>query len=218
MKSRDHDDMAAVLEGSADGRTPLVPHQSPAVEIRGGGLDARSKVWPRAAAEARLETLIEEHRHAVFAQTIRLTCGDVDWAEDVVQETFLRAWRHWKHMTPEHGSVRGWLMRVAHNLTVDGYRSPRMRRGEVPLDEAEEVALPESTDQILSAHLVREALRHLPDVHRRAIEATYLSDQTAVQAARQLNVPVGTVKSRAFYGLRMLRSIMGVTAPADAAA
>jgi RNA polymerase sigma-70 factor (ECF subfamily) len=170
------------------------------------------------AAETRIEALISEHRHAVFALAVRLTCGDADWAEDIAQETFVRAWRRLEFMTPEHGSVRGWLLRVAHNLVMSGYRSARMRHGEVPLNEAEEVALPEPTDQILAAHMVAEALRHLPDVHRRALEATYLSDQTATQAARQLDVPVGTVKSRVFYGLRMLRSAMGVTAPADVAA
>ncbi|HWR46870.1 MAG TPA: sigma factor [Pseudonocardiaceae bacterium] len=64
----------------------------------------------------------------------------VGWAEDVVQETSLRAWRRWEHMTPEHGSVRGWLMRVAHNMVMDRYRSARMLRGEMTLDEAREVA------------------------------------------------------------------------------
>jgi RNA polymerase sigma-70 factor (ECF subfamily) len=149
----------------------------------------------------------------VFARALFLTRGDAAWAEDVVQETFLRAWRRWEHMSPEHGSVRGWLLRVAHNLVMDSYRSARMRRGEVSLDdvtlsEARELTAPEWTDQVLSAHLVREALRRLPDAHRRALEATYLSDQTVAQAARRLDVPVGTVKSRVFYGLRMLRSAM----------
>lgn len=179
------------------------------------GAEVAGREGVDAAAEARLETLIDEHYPAVLSHALYLTCGDTAWAEDVVQETFVRAWRHWERMTPEHGSVRGWLMRVTHNLVMDGYRSARMRRGEVPLDEAEEVALPEWTDQILSAHLVREALRHLPDVHRRALEATYLCDQTAAQAARRLDIPVGTVKSRVFYGLRMLRSIMDVTVRAD---
>jgi RNA polymerase sigma-70 factor (ECF subfamily) len=168
-------------------------------------------------AEARLEGLVAEHRRAVFAHALPLTRGDAGWAEDVVQETFLRAWRHWEKMTPEHGSVRGWLMRVAHNLVMDGYRSPRMRRGEVPIDVVDDVVVPESTDQILSSHLVREALRHLPEPHRQALEATYLRDQTTAQAARTLNVPVGTVKSRVFYGLRMLRSIMEVEARGAAA-
>ena len=180
-------------------------------EIRGDGfadVDDAADIGDD-AAEALLEILVREHRQAVFAQALILTRGDAGWAEDVVQETFVRAWRRWEHMTPEHGSVRGWLMRVAHNLVMDGYRSARMRRGEVPLDDTAEVALPESADQILSAHLVREALHRLPDVHRQALEATYLCDQTTAQAARQLNVPVGTVKSRVFYGIRMLRANSG---------
>ena len=165
--------------------------------------------------QARLRALIDEHRVALFAYACRLTCGDDGWAEDVVQETFVRAWQHWDVMTPEFGSVRGWLTRVAHNLVMDGYRTARMRHGELPLEEAAEVALPEPTDQVLTAHIVQEALRRLPDVHRRALEATYLCDQTTAQAARQLNVPVGTVKSRVFYGLRMLRSILDAPAPVD---
>ncbi|WP_433893715.1 sigma-70 family RNA polymerase sigma factor [Streptomyces sp. CA-111067] len=165
-----------------------------------------------APAEARLEALLDEHRRAVFARTLRLTCGDSGWAEDVVQETFLRAWRHWEHLTPDYGPVRGWLMRVAHNLVMDEYRSARMRRGEMPLEGAEELETPELTDQVLTAYVVREALSRLPATHRRAIEATYLCDWTTEQAARRLNVPVGTVKSRVFYGLRMLRSVMDVPA------
>jgi RNA polymerase sigma-70 factor (ECF subfamily) len=169
-------------------------------------------------AEVRLDQLLDEHRTAVYRRTLRLTGGDAGWAEDVVQETFLRAWRNWDRMTPEHGRVRAWLIRVAHNLVMDGYRSARLHRDHVSIDEVQEPAMPESTDQILSACVVREALRHLPDSHRAVLEATYLRDQTAEQAARQLNLPVGTVKSRVFYGLRMLRSIINQPAPTDAMA
>ena len=128
----------------------------------------------------------------------------------------MRAWQHWDRMTPEHGSVRGWLLRVAHNLVMSGYRSARRRHLEVSSREAEDIAVPEQTDRILSVQLVREALRRLPDAHRRAIQATYLDDQTAAQAAQLLNVPIGTVKSRVYYGLRMLRSGMNAGSAADA--
>ncbi|WP_030908258.1 sigma-70 family RNA polymerase sigma factor [Streptomyces sp. NRRL F-5126] len=159
-------------------------------------------------AEARLEALLVEHRRVVLARTVRLTNGDTGWAEDVVQETFLRAWRHADQLTSGQGSVRGWLLRVAHNLVVDGYRSARMRYGEVPLEEAGEAESPEASDRVLTALLIRDALSRLPEAHRRAIEATYLCDWSTAQAASRLNVPVGTVKSRVFYGMRMLRSII----------
>jgi RNA polymerase sigma-70 factor (ECF subfamily) len=164
-----------------------------------------------AEPDDRLRDLFSGHYAAVLSYACRLTCDDISWAEDVVQETFIRAWRHLEHMTPEHGSVRGWLMRVAHNLVMDGYRTARMRHGELPLDQADHIALPELSDQVLSAHLVRDALCRLPEPHRHALEATYLRDQTAAQAARQLKIPVGTVKSRVFYGLRMLRAIFDIT-------
>jgi RNA polymerase sigma-70 factor, ECF subfamily len=104
--------------------------------------------------------------------------------------------------------VRGWLLRVAHNLVMDEYRSARRRKGERPLAPGDDVAGPEDVDQVLLAQVVRQALAGLPHQHREALEATYLSDQTAAQAARRLGIPVGTVKSRVFYGLRMLRSTM----------
>ncbi len=161
-----------------------------------------------ASAELRVTSLLSDHRTAVFAHVLRLTDCDSGWAEDVVQETFLRAWRHWETMTPEHGSVRGWLLRVAHNLVIDEYRLARRRRGEVPLRPDDDAVVPEVTEQVLFAHWVRDALAQLPDIHREALEATYLSDRTVVQAASALGVPVGTVKSRVFYGLRMLRGLM----------
>lgn len=177
---------------------------------------ASGRSGPEPSTETLLEALVDEHRATVFNYARSLTRGDADWAEDVVQETFLRAWRRSTRMTPEHGSIRGWLLRVAHNLVMDGYRSARMRRGELPLEDADEAILPESTDQILSALVVRQALCRLPELHRRALEATYLTDQTTMHAARELDVPIGTVKSRVFYGLRMLRSIMRADVPAAA--
>jgi RNA polymerase sigma-70 factor, ECF subfamily len=162
-------------------------------------------------AEQRINQVVDQHRRALFAHTLRLTLGDAGWAEDVVQETFMRAWRHWEKMTPEHGSVSGWLKRVAHNLVMDEFRSSRKRRVEIGLTTANEVALPDTTDQILSAHLVRQALTSLPVEHRQALETVYLGDRTAVQAALELDIPVGTLKSRVFYGLRMLRSVMNAS-------
>jgi RNA polymerase sigma-70 factor, ECF subfamily len=172
----------------------------------------------RSAADARARALHAEHRYAVYAHALRLTRGDADWAEDVVQETFLRAWRHWERLTPEHGSVRGWLLRVAHNLVMDRYRSARMRHGEAPLPESHDPPAPDPTDQLLTTCVVRELLGRLPDPYRQALHATYLRDQTSAQAAEQLHIPVGTVKSRVFYGLRMLRSLAQPDEPDPAAA
>jgi RNA polymerase sigma-70 factor, ECF subfamily len=152
--------------------------------------------------------LVREHRSVLLAQAVRLTAGDRAWAEDVVQETFIRAWRHIDRMTPEHGSVRGWLVRVAHNLVMDGYRARRARPIEV--NEAELYLEPTSdaSDQLLSALVVEDALSTLNESQRVVIEHTYLRDQTLATAALELDLPLGTVKSRVYYALRQMRGTL----------
>ena len=158
--------------------------------------------------EALLREIVHTHRSVLIAYTIRLTGGDRDWAEDVVQETFVKAWRHVERLTAARGSVRGWLLRVAHNLVVDGYRAARSRPAQVEIDGAPPVPVTDNTEDVLTAIVLREALDTLPTEHRAALVETYLRDRTAVQASAALGIPVGTVKSRAYYGLRRLRSVI----------
>jgi RNA polymerase sigma-70 factor, ECF subfamily len=150
--------------------------------------------------------LVRQHRPALLAYAVRLTGGDHAWAEDVVQETFIRAWRCIDRMTGEYGSVRGWLMRVAHNVVVDGHRTRHVWLAEAGQLESELGLAEDPADQVLSSMLVDDALGLLADVHREVLEQTYLQDKTMADAARDLNLPVGTVKSRVFYALRRLRT------------
>jgi RNA polymerase sigma-70 factor, ECF subfamily len=161
----------------------------------------------RAAHEALLAEVIAAHRRNLSVYVGRLTRGDRGWTEDVLQETFLRAWRHMGRMTSP-GSVGGWLMRVAHNLVMDGYRyrAACSRPYEVALDQAPPVPVPDHSEHVLSTILVHDALSSLSPEHRAALEQTYLRDRTAAQAAAVLGIPVGTVKSRVFHGLRLLRA------------
>lgn len=165
--------------------------------------------------DAHLVQIVLRHRATVLAYTMRLTNGDQDWAEDVTQEVFVRAWRHIDRLTAERGSVHGWLRRVAHNLVMDGYRAARSRPWEVELDGCPAPGVADDTDQVADSILVREALAGLPAEHRLALVETYLHDRTAGQAAQRLGVPVGTVKSRVFYGLRRLRATMDPAALAS---
>ena len=159
------------------------------------------------AREAVLRDLIPNYRSMLIAHATRLTGGDRGWAEDVVQETFVRAWRHADRLTPEQGSVCGWLMRVAHNLVVDGYRAARSRPAEVELDEAVPVPAADDSERVLDRTVVARVLAGLPAPQRAALVETYLHDRTAAEAAVVLGVPVGTVKSRVFYALRQLRAM-----------
>lgn len=159
-----------------------------------------------------IDDLIREHRPAVLAYVLRLTTGDRARAEDVVQETFVRAWARAERMSEQHGSVRGWLKRVAHNLAVDDLRSRRNTEVELRCELPDAVRCPDEPDGVLTAVVVRQALCSLPDAQRAVLVELYLRDRTVAETARVLHLPVGTVKSRTFYALRRLREVLSVPA------
>lgn len=134
-------------------------------------------------------------------------------AEDVVQETMLRAWQHCDQFSAEKGSVRGWLMKVAHNIAMDKVRMRRSRPTEVAEDTAPEAGVTEDhSDAVLTALQVQHALARLSPAHRDVLEQVYLNGRTAREAAVRLGIPEGTVFSRAYYALRILRRELGPAA------
>ncbi|GLY33781.1 sigma-70 family RNA polymerase sigma factor [Kineosporia sp. NBRC 101731] len=163
---------------------------------------------PRSEQEQRFIDIVRTHRPALLAFTTRLVGGDIGRAEDIVQETFVRAWRRIDMLTPEHGSVNSWLRRVASNVAIDSHRMRQVRPSEVELQHHDTPMRQDGTDgtdQILVGMVVRDMLSSIWPEHRAVLEEVYLKDRTAAEAAAVLGIPVGTVKSRLFYALRTLR-------------
>jgi RNA polymerase sigma-70 factor (ECF subfamily) len=131
-------------------------------------------------------------------------------AEDVVQETMLRAWRHCAKFSAEKGSVRGWLIRVAHNIAMDKIRMRKSRPTEVAADSAPEALVEDHADVVVTAVHVRQALDRLSPGQRDVLEQIYLNGLTAREAAARLGIPEGTVFSRSYYALRTLRQELGL--------
>jgi RNA polymerase sigma factor (sigma-70 family) len=97
-------------------------------------------------------------------------------AEDVVQETMIRAWQHCSEFSVDKGSVRGWLMRVAHNIAMDKVRMRRSRPAEIAGGSAPEaLATEDHSDALLTALQVRHALARLSPGHRDVLEQVYLT-------------------------------------------
>jgi RNA polymerase sigma-70 factor (ECF subfamily) len=136
-------------------------------------------------------------------------------AEDVVQETMLRAWRHWAQFSEEKGSVRGWLVRVAHNIAMDKVRMRKSRPTEVAEDAAPEALVADHADAVVTSLHIRSVLGRLSSGHRDVLEQVYLNGFTAREAAARLGIPEGTAFSRSYYALRILRREFGVTSSAD---
>ncbi len=151
-----------------------------------------------------LRTLHRDHAAALWGYAVRLT-GDHARAEDVVQETMLRAWRNGIR-DDERGSARAWLFTVAHRLVIDEARSARARHEAVAgLDGPPERAMADEVDALFETMLVTDGLRSLSEDHRAVVVRAYYGRLTADEIARELDIPAGTVKSRLHYGLRALR-------------
>lgn len=131
---------------------------------------------------------------------------DPQLAEDVVQETVLRVWQQAPDIT---GSLRSYLFRTARNIMIDNYRKAQRRPAEVMERElADPAEAVERIDELLNRVLMEEALLRLSSEHRDVLVALHYRRFTVNEAAVQLNIPSGTVKSRAYYAVRALRTIL----------
>jgi RNA polymerase sigma-70 factor (ECF subfamily) len=156
-----------------------------------------------AAAVALLRALHDEHGPDLLRYALRHT-GDRQLAEDVVQETFTRAWRHPGRVAGDRGSARSWLFTVARNLIIDDFRSARHNR-EQAVETMPEVSAGDDVDGILDRILLADALASLSPEHRVVIVDAYYLGRPLREVAERLGIPEGTVKSRLHYGVRALR-------------
>jgi RNA polymerase sigma-70 factor (ECF subfamily) len=151
-----------------------------------------------------LRALHDEHGGALWSYVVGLTNGDRTQAQDVVQETMLRAWRNPQVLAQTSGSARGWLFTVAKRIVIDDWRTARARRERVT-EYLPERPVPDGTDRIVDRHLVVAALRTLSAEHRAVLLECYFRGSSVAEASAALGVPAGTVKSRTHYALRALR-------------
>ncbi|HEX7323594.1 MAG TPA: sigma-70 family RNA polymerase sigma factor [Mycobacterium sp.] len=159
-----------------------------------------------------MRMLYDQHAAALWRYAFRLT-GDRSRAEDVVQETLLRAWQHPEVVDDVARSARGWLFTVARNIVIDESRSARFRSETRSLGTPERPG-PDEVASALDRMLISDALLQLSAEHRAVVRRSYCQGWSTAQIAADLGIAEGTVKSRLHYALRALRQTlqeMGVT-------
>jgi RNA polymerase sigma factor (sigma-70 family) len=140
--------------------------------------------------------------------------GDRHAAEDIAQETFVRAWKHAGAFDPRRGAVATWLLTIARNISVDVIR---MRRAD-PVDPEALLASVgvggDPDDRLASAddsQRLRNAIRSLPEEQRRALVLAAFLGLTGREISEHEDVPLGTVKTRIRAGMLKLRAALEVT-------
>ncbi|MFG1915485.1 SigE family RNA polymerase sigma factor [Micromonospora sp. NPDC048898] len=129
--------------------------------------------------------------------------GDHNEAQDLVQEAYTRAWRHWGRLAA-HPAPEAWLRLVVARLATDRWRRLRGLRGALRLAWPPPVAPPPNEDSVL----LLQALRQVPANHRQALALHYLFDMPVEEIAREVGAPVGTVKSWLSRGRARLAALL----------
>jgi RNA polymerase sigma-70 factor (ECF subfamily) len=160
-----------------------------------------------------IKSLHDEHAAALWSFAVRLTGGDRVAAEDVVQETMLRAWRNIQQpgelasapfSTAETGAARGWLYTVARRIVIDEWRA-RSVRPECLMPDLPESVTSDGTEQLVQTRVMSDALNRLSPEHRMVLFEMFYRRSSVREAARTIGIAEGTVKSRTHYALRALR-------------
>ncbi|HKE89063.1 MAG TPA: sigma-70 family RNA polymerase sigma factor [Gemmatimonadales bacterium] len=171
---------------------------------------------PARSPEERREGFEREalvHLDALYRVALRLTGNAAD-AEDLVQETMLRAYRSWDRYTPGT-NAKGWLLTILRHLFINEYRRKSRHPETVDVDTIEPFALfqevqeedPQGAffDKIVDDEVLR-AVDQLPEAFREAVTLSDVEGLSYEEVAKVLDVPVGTVKSRLYRGRRLLQA------------
>jgi RNA polymerase sigma-70 factor, ECF subfamily len=153
-----------------------------------------------------LANLVARYKGPLFGYGVK-TLGDPWLAEELVHECFVRLWRNARKFDSSRATVRTYLFMIAHSIAVDIYRRESPSRtvtsaGPVEPPPADDVA------ELVETLMMRDALNSLPPAYREVIVLAHYGGLTQTEIAQRLGIPVGTVKTRMFYGLRALRNLI----------
>ncbi len=152
-----------------------------------------------------LHSAFRDHGGVLLGFSVN-TLRDRALAEDCVQEIFLRAWRARDSFDPARGGERTWLFAIARNVIADTLRArDRLPRVAASDASAGHLDLPAETPDPLTGLGLAEALARLPDEQRQAIVAIHLTGYSYAEFSAHSGVPVATLRTRVFYGLRAVR-------------
>lgn len=214
----------------SDLRADPAPARSDGQDSAAIPTDAELMARVVAGDESAFAAVYDRHAQAVYGAISRYI-GDPGTAEDVVQETYLALWTRAEVYSPDTGSLIGWLLTIARHRAIDRLRSTARRPVVVGLPPAGVDGQDNDLERLLSLGrpiafdataydpsdvterrwvraVIRTAMDDMPEAERRVLELAYDQDQTQVEIAESLGLPLGTVKTRTRRALLRLRTML----------
>jgi RNA polymerase sigma-70 factor, ECF subfamily len=154
-------------------------------------------------------TILYDNYSAVLYGIIFKIVNDEDRAKDILQDAFIKIWRSFESYDSAKGSIFTWMLNIARNSAIDNLRS-KSNRVEIRNDDSG-VSMT-GNDTMFLHHLdyigMKEVLAGLKDDYRNVIDILYFKGYTQEEAARVMNIPLGTVKTRARAAISILRNLL----------
>jgi RNA polymerase sigma-70 factor (ECF subfamily) len=155
------------------------------------------------------------HLDALYRVALRLT-GDPTQAEDLVQDTMLKAYRSWRQYRPGT-NAKGWLLTILRNTFINDYRRRKLEPVATDLETVEPHAIYRNVEDVdpegaffskIVDEKVLKAVDALPTEFREVLVLSDMEGLSYAEIAETLHIPVGTVKSRLFRGRRLLQAAL----------
>jgi RNA polymerase sigma-70 factor, ECF subfamily len=160
-----------------------------------------------------LDLLYDRYSKLVFSTAVQIL-NNVEEAEEVIQETFLRLWERSSIYQPQRGSLSGFLITLTRSRSLDRLRARSARQQKIQRiqtfsNDVSDYNPPlEFVTVEERSNLVREALKQLSPEDRQILEAAYYEGLSQSELAQRDGIPLGTVKSRARQALKKLRTAL----------
>ncbi|WP_136479953.1 RNA polymerase sigma factor [Cognatitamlana onchidii] len=153
-----------------------------------------------------ISLLYENYADSLYG-VIQKIITDEDTAQDVLQETFVKIWRYAKKYDSSKAKLFTWLYRIAYNTAIDKVRSQKNKTGNEVQIETSAVYKITSTELNQDVMDIKKHLKSLDEKYQIVIDALFFEGMTQQEASDELNIPLGTIKSRLKIGLRELKKI-----------
>lgn len=158
-----------------------------------------------------IETLYDRYAANLYGVVLRIV-KEESLAEDVIQEAFVKIWKYGDKYQPSKGTLFTWMLNIARNAAIDQLRKKESRGGEKIQSLENNVPIHIAAPQSLNPNHIglREIVGKLDEKYRQIIELVYFHGYTQSEIQEELDIPLGTVKTRLRIAMRELRHVFNV--------